>query len=104
MNRTEFINLLIAKEKESLEKFKDYCLEYPDDDTFPKCVKSIENRIKNLEEIKDILEAWEICKKKSVDIEKLKLSTCLEEYNSCRYEDVRLTDEEFEILKNRDDL
>lgn len=94
----EFIEKEIKNIKELFELDDVLCLKTDED------YKFWYNRLQILKQIKCELEAWEICKKKSVDIEKLKLSTCLEEYNSCRYKDICLTDEEYEVLKNREDL
>ena len=62
MNKLELITKLIEDCKDSKEKFLDNLKMYPNEEIFTKCVKSCEQRLKDLQQIKTELEAWEIVK------------------------------------------
>lgn len=62
MNKIEFINKLIKERKESKDNFISYSKTYPDEEIFTKGVKNREQEIQILEQIKTILEAWEVVK------------------------------------------
>lgn len=55
--------------------------------------------IEQLEQIKIILEAWEICKNKKADIHDIIYCSNAEIYNCGLFEEYCLTQEEFETLK-----
>lgn len=62
MNKLKYINELIENYKESKNKFLSLSKEYPNNDTFLGCVESCEERLQTLNQIKNILEAWEVVK------------------------------------------
>ena len=64
MNSLEFIEKLIEDYEYSKERFLDNLKRYPDDEVFTRCVKTCEQKIQTLQQIKEELEAWEVVKNK----------------------------------------
>lgn len=62
MTKLKYINKLIRDNKSSKERFLYNSKKYPDDEVFLKCVKTCEERIDILQQIKNDLEAWEVVK------------------------------------------
>ncbi len=68
MNNLKFIEKLIKDYKDSKERFLDNLKKYPNDEVFIKCIKTREQELQQLEQIKIKLEAWEVCKEFIVNL------------------------------------
>lgn len=55
--------------------------------------------INSIEQLIDILKAWETSKNKSVDLYDIKTSKNVEEFNCDLYEEYQLTEDEFKLLR-----
>lgn len=60
MTKLEFINELIKERKEDIDNFISYSKTYRDEEIFTKGIKNREQEIQILEQIKNVLEAWEV--------------------------------------------
>lgn len=58
-----------------------------------------EKRLQTLQQIKTVLEAWEICKNKKVDIHDIIHCSSLEVFNCYLCKEFQLTKEEYEKIK-----
>lgn len=100
MNNIEFIekeikelNFQINYIKSNMEKYIDFRTEGRIE------VDMRQLKLKHLQQIKNILEAWQIVKNKSVDLYDIKTSQDTEEFNCDLYTEYQLTEEEFNKLK-----
>lgn len=94
----------IEKEIKNSKEFLDRAIRY----NLPICIKNEKEKLHNLQQIKSVLEAWEVVKNKGVDMFIFMLYyNNLEEYNNyikslegeCDYEKLLLTQEEANSIK-----
>ena len=100
MNSLEFINKLIEDYKDSKERFLDNLKRYPNEEVFTKCVKSCEQRLQTLQQIKTELEAWEVVKRKGFIFTKEEKNQLIgNTWNIYRLSSRELNNKEYEIIK-----
>ena len=102
MNSLEFINEKIEIRKVDKEAALKIIKEYEGIvpvKAYKKSVEHDDKEILALQQIKDILEAWEVVKNKCVDMHDIINCSNLEVYNTSLYKEYQLTEKEYQIIK-----
>lgn len=103
MNEIEYIKVQTIKKRQEIDYYNN--LNKNSSNTYlsekdKHLINLLEKELHHLQQIKTILEAWEIVKNKSVDLYDIKTSQDTEEFNCDLYKDYQLNEEEFNKLKN----
>lgn len=99
MNSLEFINqeIMCTQKEENIVKIQ--IESTPNDRELQSQLKLIQECLSCLQQIKCVLEAWEVVKNKSVDMHDVIHCSNLEVFNCCLYEKYQLTEEEYNKVK-----